>query len=165
MDYDEFLEHLEPTILGLDSSTFALNRDVYWSRPKNARRVLSSKYSLAHVDKDYFDVQASLGVVLQWSEGDGPLVQALRIDCVFTGHFHAAAPLAQENAQKFTDRDSWLVFWPFFRQFVSDTTARMAIPPIVVPMALGPGEYSYPQPAKAIKPAQKLRARLAAQKK
>lgn len=151
MDYGEFLDALEPVTLGLDSATISLNRDAYWSPPKSARRVLSSKYALAQVANEYFDVQASFSVSLQWSEGDGPVVHALKIDCVFTGHFHADAPINPEHAHKFTDSGSWLVFWPFFRQFVSDTTSRMGIPPILMPMALGPGEFSRrPTPQKAL---------------
>jgi hypothetical protein len=143
MDYRKFLEGLEPAVLGLNSSTFSLNREAYWAQSQKARRVLSSRYKLGDVAEDYFDIEASFSVWLQSTEDDGPVVQSLRIECVFFGHFHTAKPIDREHAQKFTDSDCWLVFWPFFRQFVSDTTARMSIPPLVVPMALGPGEYSH----------------------
>jgi preprotein translocase subunit SecB len=108
--------------------------------------VLSSKYTLANIAEDYFDIEVTFSVALQWSEDDGPVAQALKIECVFTGHFHTAKPVNQEHAKKFTDTESWLIFWPFFRQFVVDTTARMAIPPMVVPLALRPGEHSFRLP-------------------
>lgn len=167
MEYRQFLETLEPSILGLDSATCSLDRERYWSASKDARRVLSSKYALTEVTDDYFDVQATFSVALQWSEGDGPLVQPLKIECVFMGHFHTPPPLNREFAKRFAETESWLVFWPFFRQFVSDATARMAIPPVVVPLALGPGEHSYrrsPKPTVEA-PAHKPHRRIVARKK
>lgn len=156
MNYNIFLEHLEPVEIGLDSSSFELHRDAFWGAlkrsSKGARRVLSSKYTLAKVAEGYFDIKAFFSVALQEAEGDGQVTQPLKIECVFHGHFHAPDPVVREHAQKFTEGDSWLVFWPFFRQFVSDTTARMAIPPIIVPMALGPGEYSYRRRTVGAKP-------------
>jgi hypothetical protein len=144
MEYGDFLRGLDPVILGIDSGNFSLDRDAYWSMTsKEARRVLSSKYTLTRVSKDYFDVEASFSVAIQLPNEDGPIVQALKIECVFEGHFHAVAPVDSEHAKRFAETESWLLFWPFFRQFVSDTTARMSIPPIMVPLALGPGERSY----------------------
>jgi hypothetical protein len=111
---------------------------------------LSSKYRLARNGGNYFDVEAAFSVVLQpAADTDGPVRQALRIECVFYGHFHAAKPLNVEHAKKFAESDAWLVFWPYFRQFVSDTTARMAIPPLAIPLALGPGGHSHRQRAKS----------------
>lgn len=143
MDYGQFLEGLEPVIVGLDRSTFSLDRGLYWSAPKDATRVLASKYELRTATDDYFDVIASYRVAIEWQD-DTSLKVAVEIECVFSGHFHVTSPLNWDHAKTFAEDESWLVFWPYFRQFVSDTTARMSIPPIVVPMALGPGHYSRP---------------------
>lgn len=143
MEYPEFLASLDPVIVGLDSTECSLNRKAFWSPSSDARRVLSSKYTLANVGSDYFDIQAAFTMALQWSENDGPMVQPLKITCTFYGHFHAAVPINRDHAQRFTETESWLMFWPFFRQFVSDITARMSIPPVLIPLALGPGDHSY----------------------
>ena len=147
MDYGEFLRGLEPSLLGLVSSTFAIDHKTYWDQSKSIRRVLSSKYTLADISDDYFDVEASFVLAVQWANADGPVVQPLRIECVFWGHFHTSGAVNKEHAKTFAETESWLIFWPFFRQFVSDTTSRMAIPPIMIPMALGPGEHSRNRPA------------------
>jgi hypothetical protein len=165
MQYGEFLASVEPVIMGLDSATCSIDRTAFWSQSKDARKVLSSKYELAHIATDYFDIQATYGIAIEWSEDDGPVIQPLKIGCVFSGHFHAAAPVAREHAQQFTDDESWLIFWPFFRQFVADTAARMAIPPLLVPLALRPGEHSYRRPPKTITQRKHRPRRIASRKK
>src|SRR5438046_438651 len=97
MEYTEFLATLDPVIVGLDNSSCALNRDAYWSPSQNARQVLSSKYALADVADDYFDVLATFSLSLQWSDADGPVVQALKIECTFIGHLHAGGAVAGDQ--------------------------------------------------------------------
>ena len=143
MEYAEFLKGLDPVLMGLDSSTCSLDRALYWSMSEGARRVLFSRYQLSDFTDDYFDVQASFRLSIQWSEEDGRVVQPLLVECVLYGHFHAVGPINREHAIKFAETESWLIFWPYFRQFVSDTTARMGIPPMSVPLAVGPGERGY----------------------
>ena len=150
MKYAEFLEGLAPVILGMERGSFSLNRATFWDETKSGRRLLSSTYTLADVSEDYFDVEATFVLAFQWPESDGPVTQPLRIECVFRGHFHTSGPVDRDHAKTFAETESWLIFWPFFRQFVSDTTARMAIPPVVIPLALGPGQYSHERASKAV---------------
>lgn len=104
--------------------------------------MLSSRYVLSDVSPDFFDVQAVFSAGIEWASPDGVVVHAVKIDCVFVGHFHTTERVEEEHAKKFAEAESWLMFWPFFRQFVVDTTARMSIPPILIPLALRPGEHS-----------------------
>lgn len=149
MEYDDFLAGVEPVIMGMDSHNCSLNRRVYWSlAKKDGRRVLSSKYSISDIADDHFDVEAVFSLSLEPADDSGnAIVAALKIECVYTGHFHAKAPLNKAFVERFAE-ESWVVFWPYFRQFVSDTTARMAIPPVTVPFALGPGSRAYRQHAR-----------------
>jgi preprotein translocase subunit SecB len=62
---------------------------------------------------------------------ESPLV----IECTFDAHFHVEAHMAEGFAKQFTESDMRLVLWPYFRQYVFDTTARMAIPPVLVPLS------------------------------
>jgi hypothetical protein len=144
MEYVEFLRRLDPAMLGLQTSSSVLNRQAYWALTSDkSERVLSSRYVLSNVAEDYFDVEASFTLSIHGSEGDGLVEPALRIDCTFYGHFHVEADVQahKELAAKFAQTESWLLFWPFFRQFVADTVGRMAIPPVTIPLALGPGDY------------------------
>src|SRR5207253_1685854 len=67
---------------------------------------------------------------------------SLKVSCVFHGHFHFDGEPKISWIQKFIEEDSWVMFWPYFRQFVSDVTARMSIPPELLPLALNPGEVT-----------------------
>ena len=58
------------------------------------------------------------------------------------GFTEAFTVLDRSDAEGFAKDNAWLVFWPYFRQFVSDATARMAVPPEVLPLSLGPGRFS-----------------------
>ena len=157
MEYAKFLASVAPAMMGMNSSTCLLDRDLYWDAPNTARRAVSSKYTLTDIGPDYFDIHATFSVALEWSNSDGVSIQPFKIECVFFGHFHADAPIDRDNAKKFAATESWLLFWPFFRQFIADTTARMAIPPVIVPLALRAGSYQSAVPKRA--------ARLTARKK
>ncbi len=144
MDYVDFLSRLDPAMLGLESSSATLDRAAFWTSVDDAERAVSSKYILSKVGEDYFDVQASFSLSIQKAEQDGPVKRVLAIDCTFWGHFHVDAPIPAELAKRFAETESWLLFWPFFRQFVADSVARMSIPPVIIPLALGPGDYRRP---------------------
>jgi preprotein translocase subunit SecB len=142
MEYSEFLAKIEPVNLGLDSAQCSLDRPNYWKRPKaETRRVLSSKYTVVQLEKDFFDIDAEFSLSVQWPAESGRITEALKIECVFTGHFHTSREeVPADLVERFAETEAWLVFWPFFRQFVSDTTARMAIQPILIPLAVSPGK-------------------------
>lgn len=140
--YPEFLRNLAPTIIGLDSGTFLLNRFSYFDMPRGeSERVLKSSYELKFLAEDWFDLGAMFELEVLWNnpKKEKP-EETLSIRCAFVGHFHAPAPISKQHVDQFIREDAWVLFWPYFRQFVSDTTARMSIPPIMVPLALAAGE-------------------------
>jgi hypothetical protein len=63
--------------------------------------------------------------------------EALRVKATFEGHFHGASPIQREHAERFVSSELRVVVWPYFRQFISDTTARMSVRPIFIPVYLG----------------------------
>lgn len=141
--YREFLRTVTPAIIGMRNASVELHRTAYRkSRKLRTERILSSSYKLERVETDYFDMSVRFEFVIRAENESAEEVVPLRMSCVFEGHFHAKAPFETKNAQAFVDDDAWIVFWPYFRQFVSDTTARMSIPPEVLPLALGPGEIT-----------------------
>ena len=149
MSYEVFIGHLSPTVMGLTSVDATLDRPIYWSRLKSGKvqRSVNSQYRLDAIGDDYFDIAAKYDLKVTWTseEPEAKPITALFIVCEFYGHFHGEAPISQEHARKFAEEDAWLMFWPYFRQFVSDTTSRMSIPPVMVPITLGPG-YSEAKP-------------------
>jgi preprotein translocase subunit SecB len=158
--YNDFLKTVAPTLLGLINSTTELSRDAYWkARHGPIQRVLSARYELTEVKNDYFDIVGSYEFALRSvsDKKDGSV--HLRVTCKFLGHFHAASPVAREHAAQFADEDAWIVLWPYFRQFVSDITARMSIPPEFLPLGLGPGNHSQLRPSRSTTPPRALKAK------
>jgi hypothetical protein len=144
--YEDFLKTVTPTILSQTSSSTNYERTQYWRRREGATsRHVSARYELTDVHPDYFDAKVSYEFLVRTTPSkevsDKSLV-LLTIACTFEGHFHAAPTVDREHAEQFVQKDSWLVFWPYFRQFVSDVTARMSIRPELLPLGLGPGTFS-----------------------
>jgi hypothetical protein len=63
--------------------------------------------------------------------GEIPLLQ---IECVFTAMFQLGEPIDQATAERFVNAEAKLVFWPYLRHFIADTSYRMAISPLLLPL-------------------------------
>lgn len=136
--YVKFLQGLGSVVLGLRNCSANLDRSLYQDlidrRRKDAKRSISGDYRLERVTREYFDCAATVIVSLHDRKTDDA---ALVIECTFEGHFHGEPPIEREYAQEFTDSGLRIVLWPYLRQFVSDTTNRMTIAPIFLPLYLG----------------------------
>jgi hypothetical protein len=65
-------------------------------------------------------------------------VPLLEIECTFSAMFQLGEPIDQATAERFANAEAKLVFWPYLRHFIADTSYRMAINPILLPlMAVG----------------------------
>ena len=141
--YEEFLTSVEPLGLNLKSCSASLDRKSFWDlhekKNKDAERQLFARYSIEKVEDDYFDVVTAFKMIIEDAKTKK---NALRIECEFGGHFHGKAPIKESFAKRFTESELRIVVWPYFRQFVSDTTARMGIPPIVIPISIRGEERS-----------------------
>lgn len=133
--YEEFLRNLKIFGLGLESSASQLDRSAYarlHEQKKNRVRNIAATYELVRVEREVFDATAKFKLTV---EDKKTKMQPLKIECVFQTHFHGKKPVDKQFAERFTRSELRLVVWPYFRQFVSDMTAKMAIPPIIVPLS------------------------------
>jgi preprotein translocase subunit SecB len=131
--YPNFLRGIKLIGLGLENCSANIEREAYFNlaSKKNNTRTISADYTLVEAHEDSFDVSAKFTVAV---EDKLKSSKALTIECVFVAHFHCTeAP--REFLERFTQSELRLVLWPFFREFVSDVTSRMAIPPLLVPLA------------------------------
>lgn len=154
--YKKFLTQVNLYALGLDSLSADIKRGAYAiahaESVSEVVRVIESQFELEEFNEEQFDVRATfcLRVKLKSSTrekpqtpppdkgasvpGDGDL---LCIKASFTAHFHCQKTLSgRDHADRFAVSEARLIFWPYFRQAVSDTTARMSIRPITVPLTL-----------------------------
>ncbi len=157
-DYKRFLSHVNLYALGLDSVSADIKREAYTIAHTEASseilRLIESSFDLIEFTSEHFDVQAkfNLRVKVKYpsrtnSPAPLPAVAEIRKDsedllCIqtaFTAHFHCKKSVAgKRHAERFANSEARLVFWPYFRQTVSDLTARMSIRPITVPLSLKP---------------------------
>jgi preprotein translocase subunit SecB len=103
------------------------------------RRTLGADYRVDAIKDDHFDISADFTVSIQAIGADGMPEEKsyLSVQCVFYGHFHGRGKVKEEDVRRFADHEARLVFVPYLRQFVTDMTARMSIPPLMIPLAIG----------------------------
>ena len=120
--------------LGLRSSSLSLDRKAFSGlrRGQSPARKLIQEYRLVKIGKQYFDAAGRFNLTIgNESEAHPPLL----IECVFEVHVHGQAPINEEFAKRFTGTGLRIVLPPYTRQFVTNASAQMAIPPIVLPLA------------------------------
>lgn len=130
--YEDFVRALQLIGLGLDSCSATLDRDIYFANLKDGlERKIETKFELEAIGDGFFEPVARFKLTAQDKAGK----PAIRIECAFSAHFHLEGEISNAFAKRFTESEFRVVMWPYFRQFVADLTARMAIPPVLVPFA------------------------------
>lgn len=134
--YASFLKGIKLLGFGLQESRTAQNRDVYaelYGKSRLTRRI-STEYRTMEVTKEFFNASAKLSLTVEDKKGSAP--PAVIVECTYVAHFHCdGCQITKELAGRFTESELRLVVWPYFRQFVNDATARMAIQPILIPFS------------------------------
>jgi preprotein translocase subunit SecB len=129
------VDKLDLYAIGLDSLNANLDRSKYASAyaegKKHLKRSVESLYEVTEYSKEHFDVTAALSLRINASGFKNPV---LALDIRVSGHFHPKKNLSREEADEFAGAEAKLVFWPYLRQIVSDTTARMHIGTITLPL-------------------------------
>jgi len=133
--YDAFLRNIELFALGMDSLEAQLERADYARAHSDEsvkiEKTVESTFTLLEMAEDYFDLAAEF--VFTMSPEDAG--HFLRIAVKYSAHFHwkdSVPSLADVN--RFAQAEARLIFWPYFRQAVSDISARMHIRQITVPL-------------------------------
>jgi hypothetical protein len=138
--YASFLKVVEPTMVGLNSANVVLDREAFWKAMSNddsrllVSRELKSRCSLGETHDDAFDAEGSFALRVTERGREEPL---LLIECVIAAHLHAPVDsMDREHAKRFAESEAGVLLWPYFREFVTNVTGRMAIPPMTVPLLL-----------------------------
>jgi len=133
-EYGRFLRNLDVVAVGLEQVSAKLDRPGLArlrSKKNNGIRKIAALYRVDAFEGDHFDLTATFKFFYTNRETkETPLV----IVCDFRSHFHGEKPLSERFVQQFAGAEFRLIVWPYFRQFIFDTTARMAIAPITIPL-------------------------------
>lgn len=135
---NSLVDKLDIFAIGLDSMNARVDRpsyaNAYAEDKKQITRRISSDYKVTDFSKEHFDVTAILSLRVESACVQDPL---LELDIAVSGHFHPKKALSKDEAVEFASVEARLIFWPYFRQLVSDTTGRMHIGIITLPLTAG----------------------------
>lgn len=133
------VDKLDLIAIGLDSLNASLDRSnyatAYGSDNKRITKRIESSYHVSDYSEEHFDITGTLYLRV---EADGFGEPILSVDIVVTAHFHPTGVKStppREEAEEFAKAEARLIFWPYFRQLVSDTTSRMHVRTITLPLA------------------------------
>jgi preprotein translocase subunit SecB len=138
--YEKFLSNLDLYAIGMDELRADLKRTEYAAaisdKTSSIEHGVVMNFALAELDDDHFDVTGSFVLTMGLTDKSDAFVS---ISAKFSAHFHPkAGKFRRSDAEKFADSEARLLFWPYFRQTIADTTARMYIRPITVPFMFRP---------------------------
>jgi len=133
-DKQAFLKSIRLVAVRLVSAECKVEHERYFAllddREKSSVSI-SSEYQLRDLTKKTFIVEGSF----RWTATNAKNETGLSLGCVYQARFHADDALAhQKLAKEFAHSEMRLILWPYFRQFAFETSARMSIPPITVPL-------------------------------
>src|SRR5579864_7683878 len=131
--YLAFLQGLELVSLALKSCSANINSDDFfraWQKEKHLTRKYHAQYALTEQAKKYFDCEGQIDVAVADSKDQ----QLLTVQCVYLVHMHAKDDFSKVHAERFVQSELKLIVVPYARQLVTDLTARMSVPPIVIPL-------------------------------
>jgi preprotein translocase subunit SecB len=130
-----FDQQVELMAMGVESCSCRLDRHTYArlrrSEGDNAVRSVTVEVGLKRSSDLAFDGRISYCLKVTDKRDEGV---PLEVSCTFEAHFHSRRRFRSEEAEKFVRDYLRIISWPYLRQFVSDVTSRMAIPPLTLPL-------------------------------
>jgi hypothetical protein len=132
--YLAFLQGLQLIGLALKSTAATIKREEFfnaWQKEKSLTRKYDTAYTLMDHAKNFFDCEGTFVVTVTDSKGSS----LLSVQCVYEVHMHTKSEFSKERAQRFIDSELKLILAPYARQLVTDLTARMSVPPVILPLS------------------------------
>lgn len=130
-DYQAFIASLELYFIALAEASCKINRDEYWKKEEEQLNSYKLTSKSSSIEQKHFDVRSTCALDVMGEKSKSTLV---RVVVTFDLHFHAS-PITKEFVEKFCDAEIRLIVMPFFREYVANVTARMHVPPIVLPLS------------------------------
>jgi preprotein translocase subunit SecB len=134
--YAQFLERLQLFGLGLKGCSSSIERVALFAAieaKKELSRNFQESYKLLRCGSKYFDCEGRLAVTITEKRvPSGPVL--LSVECVYDAHLHSTG-FQVTFAERFIQTDLALILRPYARALIADITARMSVPPVVLPLA------------------------------
>jgi preprotein translocase subunit SecB len=129
--YQVFIASLDLYTVALAEASCKIDRDEYWQKENE----YSNNYKVATkplvIEDKFFNVRSTLTLGVM---GDKSKSTVVRIVASYDLAFRSSTT-SKEFVERFCESDVLLIVMPYFREFVTDITARMHIPPIILPLS------------------------------
>ena len=130
--YTDFLKSINVVFIAMTECEAKIDRAKFF----NTEEVLGAKAETEltkRSHKEGFDIRATITVRTAPAK-DRKQDGSLKIRASFLVHLHAKKAVNNDNIEHFVDSDFRILIWPYFREFVTSTSARMHIPNITLPI-------------------------------
>jgi hypothetical protein len=135
--YGEFLRTIHLAGLGLDQASVAVDRNALASAESQGiviNHEMRVVLKLVHHEDNKFVVGADCELLLKKEKENSETSRLGHIQCSFSALLTTDQNVSKDLVERFASSEAKLVFWPYIRQYVSDTTYKMAINPILIPL-------------------------------
>lgn len=137
--YVDFLEHVSLEGVGLDDATMKVDRVALKHASSNNELegvTLEAGFRVVALNERVLVTAGMFTLQQRSKQNEQPL---LHIECTFSALFDLTKPIDRVTADRFASSEARLVFWPYLRHFIADSSYRMAINPILVPLMKNTG--------------------------
>jgi hypothetical protein len=135
--YTDFLKSINVVFIAMTECEAKIDRAKYFKTEEMLSAKTETGLTKSH-HKNGFDIWATI-TVRTIPAKDRKQDGSIKITASFLAHLHAKKAASKENIDRFVDSDFRILIWPYFREFVTSTSARMHIPHITLPIT-GAGE-------------------------
>jgi|SRR5271155_5378087 len=132
--YENFLRSVRLVAIGLRDCSCNLDREHYYqiSKGRDGLTRINADYKVTRTGDGHFDAFGTFTVAIEDQKRKREVLTAA---CSLEAHFHADFDRESKFPDRFATGELRLILWPYFRELVSNLTARMAIRPVVVPLS------------------------------
>jgi preprotein translocase subunit SecB len=131
--YLAFIKTIHLSGLGMDDSNCRIDRSGFanaFSEESKAPVEVSGQHEVQNSGPNSFIVLGRYKVSVKGGKGS----ELMQISCTYSALFSTDKKAKPALVERFAENEVRLVFWPYFRQFVSDSTFRMSINPLLLPL-------------------------------
>lgn len=130
--YRRFLRDLDIKSIALVESSFRIDRRRYFKVDEHERAITWRTLEKG-TGKGFFEPRI---VLMLTASQEGSPKPFLELEASFELHIHIEEDGAETDQliEQFCASEIKLIVWPFFREYVTNVTARMHVPPLTLPI-------------------------------
>lgn len=131
--YLQFIKKIHLAGLGMDAAESKIDRDAFAAAYPPGEKAPVEMNVVHEVTKQRADSFVILGryrLAVKSRSGD----ELIGIQCTLSALFTVSGKWEQSLVERFAQNEVRVVFWPYLRHFLADTTYRMSITPLLLPL-------------------------------